>query len=326
MGGGKGGSDFDPKGKSDDEVMRFCQALMTELQRYIGPAIDVPAGDIGVGRREIGYLFGQYLRLEQAWAGALTGKGLNFGGSALRTEATGYGCIYFLEHVLERHALGLEGMKVAISGSGNVALYAARKAAQQGARVVTLSDSDGFIHLDSGLSEEQLEFARTLKEERRGRIFEVADEFSEVQYFAGRKPWSVQCDVALPCATQNELDWADASALIDNGVRVVCEGANMPATKEASRVLKESSVVHAPGKAANAGGVSVSGLEMSQNALRMSWTDERVDNELRTIMKDIHRLCVEHGDIGKGRIDYVDGANIAGFLKVAEALLAYGAT
>jgi glutamate dehydrogenase (NADP+) len=323
MGGAKGGSNFNPKGKSDDEVMRFCQSLMTELQRHIGEDVDVPAGDIGVGAREISFLFGHYMRLENRWAGVLTGKDRAFGGSAVRTEATGYGCVYFCEQMLERHDDGLEDKRVAISGSGNVALYAAEKVIDEGARVLTLSDSDGLLLAKDGLDREQLEVVKELKEEKRGRLSELADRWKGVSYEADALPWSVECDVAMPCATQNELDVDAAEALIEGGVRAVCEGANMPTTAEAGDLLRQKGVLHAPGKASNAGGVAVSGLEQSQNAMRVSWSHEEVDRRLREIMNEIHARCVEHGE-RDGRIDYVDGANVAGFRKVAEALLSYG--
>jgi glutamate dehydrogenase (NADP+) len=323
MGGAKGGSNFNPKGKSDREVMRFCQSLMTELHRHIGEDVDVPAGDIGVGSREISYLFGQYMRLENRWTGVLTGKGLAFGGSAVRIEATGYGCVYFCRHMLEQHGEGLEGKAIAISGSGNVARYAAEKAIQENARVVTLSDSGGFVHINDALSQEQLSFVHELKEERRGRIREMADKFDGVELHADNKPWGVPCEVAMPCATQNELDENDAQTLIDNGLRAVCEGANMPVTKHAADLFREKGVLHAPGKASNAGGVAVSGLEQSQNAMRVSWSRSEVDERLRKIMTDIHSRCALHGG-SQGRVNYVDGANIAGFQKVADAMLAYG--
>ena len=323
MGGAKGGSNFNPKGKSPKEVMRFCQSLMTELHRHIGEDIDIPAGDIGVGSREISFLFGQYMRLENRWAGVLTGKGLSFGGSAVRKEATGYGCLYFCEDMLARQGESLEGKRLAVSGSGNVALYAAEKALQEGGRVLTLSDSDGFIFARDGLDEERLEAVKLIKEGRRGGIREISEMFSGVEYHAGAKPWGVACDIALPCATQNELDLEDAKALVENGVLVVCEGANMPTTRAAADFLREKRVLHAPGKASNAGGVAVSGLEQSQNSMRVSWSREEVDERLRGIMREIHGRCVEYGE-RDGRVDYVDGANIAGFQKVAEAMLAYG--
>ena len=324
MGGAKGGSNFNPKGKSEREVMRFCQSLMTELHRHIGEDVDVPAGDIGVGSREINFMFGQYMRLENRWSGVLTGKGQAFGGSAMRTEATGYGCVYFCERMLHHHDLELEGARVAVSGSGNVALYAAEKALEKGARVVTLSDSDGFVRIEGGLDEEQLAWVKELKEERRGRISEMADTFDGVTFHEDARPWGVPCEVAMPCATQNELDGDDARELVENGVEAVCEGANMPTTPEAMEVLREAGILHAPGKAANAGGVAVSGLEQSQNAMRLSWSREEVDRRLQEIMEEIHERCVENGGDGE-RVNYVDGANLGGFRKVAEAMLSYGA-
>ncbi len=323
MGGAKGGSNFNPKDKSEREVMRFCQSLMTELHRYIGEDVDIPAGDIGVGSREISYLFGQYMRLENRWAGVLTGKGSSFGGSAVRTEATGYGCVYFCEEILNHHGEGLEGKTIAISGSGNVALYAAEKALNKNARVVTLSDSGGVVHIEDGLNEEQLEFVQDLKERRRGRISELADRYEGVEFYENSRPWAVKCQIAMPCATQNELDAEDAKSLLANGVMAVCEGANMPLTPDAIHLLAERKVLHAPGKASNAGGVAVSGLEQSQNSMRISWSREEVDGRLQTIMSEIHQRCVQHGE-EKGRVDYVTGANIAGFKKVADAMLAYG--
>lgn len=323
MGGAKGGANFNPRGKSPSEVMRFCQSLMTELHRHIGEDVDVPAGDIGVGSREISYLFGQYMRLENRWTGVLTGKGCSFGGSAVRTEATGYGCVYFCEDMLKQHNDSLEGKTVTISGSGNVARYAAEKALRKGARVLTLSDSDGFILAKEGLDDEQIQFAHDLKENRRGRISELAEHFDGIEFHLGAKPWGVKCDIAMPCATQNELDAADAKTLIDNGVMAVCEGANMPTTVSAAMQFRKHRVLHAPGKASNAGGVAVSGLEQSQNAMRISWSRDEVDERLIKIMKEIHAKCVEYGH-RDGRIDYVDGANIAGFQKVAEAMLSYG--
>jgi len=324
MGGAKGGSNFNPKGKSEREVMRFCQSLMTELHRHIGEDVDVPAGDIGVGSREISYLFGQYMRLENRWTGVLTGKGCSFGGSAVRTEATGYGCVYFCEHMLNHHGHQIEGKRIALSGSGNVAIYAAEKSLQKGARVVSLSDSGGTVVIPGGLDAEMLDYVKDLKEVRRGRISELANEYTGVDYREGARPWGIPCDVAMPCATQNELDSDDAKNLIDNGVRAVCEGANMPLTPQAARLLREAGVLHAPGKASNAGGVAVSGLEQSQNAMRISWGRTEVDERLQKIMREIHERCAEAGEDGKGRVDYVDGANVAGFQKVAEAMLAYG--
>ena len=328
MGGAKGGSNFNPKGKSDHEVMRFCHSLMTELHRYIGEDTDVPAGDIGVGSREISYLFGQYKRLANRYAGVLTGKGLAFGGSKVRTEATGYGCIYFCRHMFNHIDDDLEGKRVVISGSGNVALYAAEKAIQLGAKVITMSDSDGFIHDSEGIDEEKHEFIRKLKEERRGRISEYAEEFKSADFHEDKRPWGVECDIALPCATQNEISLDDAKTLLDNGVQAVCEGANMPSEFEAAEAFTKAGILFGPAKAANAGGVAVSGLEQSQNALRLSWSSEEVDCRLQEIMTDIHKKCVEHGqqDDGDGNhVNYARGANIAGFVKVADAMLAYGA-
>ncbi len=325
MGGGKGGSDFDPKGRSDTEVMRFCQAFMAELHKYIGPDIDVPAGDIGVGAREIGYMFGMYKKLEGRFSSVLTGKGVHFGGSLIRPEATGYGTVYFAEEMLKRRNEGLEGLRVVISGSGNVAQYAAQKAIQLGARVVALSDSGGTVHIPDGLDAEGWLALMDLKEVRRGRIVDFANERG-LQYLAGVRPWQIACEIALPCATQNELDESDARALVKNGCLCVAEGANMPCTLEAARVFHDAGVLFAPGKAANAGGVTVSGLEMSQNAIRMSWTREEVDRRLREIMTSIHAACLEHG-LGKGLgggVNYVAGANIAGFVKVADAMIAQG--
>jgi len=325
MGGGKGGSNFDPRGKSDREVMRFCQSLMLELSRHIGADLDVPAGDIGVGAREIGYLFGAYTRIRNEWTGVLTGKGLGWGGSNIRTEATGYGCVYFTEKMLEQHGDSIEGKRVAISGSGNVAIYGAERAMLDGAKIVTLSDSGGFVHIPDGLTQEQLAAVKDLKEVRRGRISELADQFDGITYHAGSRPWGVDCDVAMPCATQNELDASDAEKLIKSGVRAVAEGANMPTTAEAIELFQKHDVLMAPGKASNAGGVATSGLEMSQNSLRLSWSREEVDQRLRGIMETIHTSCVEYGS-GSGNVDYVKGANIAGFKKVADAMLAFGLT
>lgn len=325
MGGAKGGSNFNPKGKSDDEVMRFCQSLMTELHRHIGEDVDVPAGDINVGSREISYLFGQYMRLENRWTGVLTGKGCSFGGSAVRTEATGYGAVYFLDDMLQQHDESLDGKRIAISGSGNVARYAAEKGIEKGAKVLTLSDSDGLVVCKEGFDQEQIEFAHKLKEVRRGRVSEMADEFQNVEFIENATPWGVACDVAMPCATQNELEGDDAKSLIDHGVMAVCEGANMPTTADAAARFRDANVLHAPGKASNAGGVAVSGLEQSQNSMRISWSRDEVDQRLQRIMKDIHARCVEFGaQSRKARVNYVDGANIAGFQKVADAMLAYG--
>ncbi|MDX1660226.1 MAG: NADP-specific glutamate dehydrogenase [Gemmatimonadota bacterium] len=323
MGGAKGGADFDPKGKSDREVMRFCQALMTELHRHIGKDVDIPAGDIGVGTREIGFLFGQYKRTENEWAGVLTGKGIAFGGSLIRTEATGYGCVYFAREMMNHRGEDLEGKPCTVSGSGNVAQYAAEKLMDLGAKVLTLSDRGGTILAEDGLTHEQLDRVIRLKTEERGALEDVADELG-VKYAAGETPWSVECELAFPCATQNEIDADDAKTLVENGCRGVVEGANMPATYDASKVFEEARVLHAPGKAANAGGVAISGLEMTQNAMRMRWEREEVDERLQRIMRRIHEQCLSHGSTEDGRVDYVRGANVAGFLKVADAMLAYG--
>ena len=324
MGGAKGGSNFNPKGKSDREVMRFCHSLMIELHRHIGDDIDVPAGDIGVGQREISFMFGQYKRMENRFHGILTGKGLSFGGSLIRTEATGYGCVYFMQNMLERAGESVAGKTCAVSGSGNVALYTIEKLAQLGATVVTASDSGGFIHDSAGIDEEKLAWLKDLKELRRGRIAEYAERFPGAEYHDGERPWAIAVDLAFPCATQNELDGDDARALIANGLRAVAEGANMPSTREAVTAFRDARIPFGPGKAANAGGVAVSGLEQSQNALRISWTRDEVDRRLQEIMASIHGRCVQYGNDGDGRIDYVRGANIGGFVKVAEAMLAYG--
>ena len=322
MGGGKGGSNFNPKGKSDREVMRFCQAFMTELSRHIGEDTDIPAGDIGVGAREISYLFGQYKRLQNVFTGTLTGKSLEFGGSLGRKEATGYGCVYFLNHMLQHAGEGLEGKTVAVSGSGNVAIYAIEKVNQLGGKVVTASDSGGFIHDPDGIDAEKLEFIKDLKEVRRGRISEYADKYPAATFSEGR-PWTVPVDVALPCATQNEINLEDAQALIKNGVKAVSEGANMPTELAAIHALQEAGVIFGPAKAANAGGVAVSGLEQSQNSLRLSWSKEEIDERLRGIMEQIHTQCVTYGQ-EENSVNYVKGANIAGFIKVADAMNAYG--
>lgn len=322
IGGGKGGSDFDPKGKSDKEVMRFCQAFMTELSKHIGEDIDVPAGDIGVGAREIGYMYGQYRKLHTEFSGVLTGKGLDFGGSPLRTEATGYGCVYFASEMLKVQDEHLEGKTCVVSGSGNVSIYTAEKLIEEGAKVVTLSDSSGFIYDPDGLNSEKLSFVKDLKEVRRGRISEYASEYG-CEFHEGEKPWKLPCDIAFPCATQNEIDEADASMLVESGCRVVCEGANMPTTLEGIKVFEDAGILHAPSKAANAGGVAVSGLEMSQNALGLTWTHQEIDEKLLGIMKRIHEQCVEYGQ-KNGNIDYFKGANVAGFVKVADVMLAYG--
>jgi len=322
MGGGKGGSDFDPKGKSDNEVMRFCQSFMTELQRHIGPNTDVPAGDIGVGGREIGFLYGQYKRLRNEFTGVLTGKGLEWGGSLIRPEATGYGATYFAKEMLATKGETFEGKTVVISGSGNVAQYATEKVTQLGGKVVTLSDSSGYIYDPDGIDAEKLDFVMHLKNVKRGRIKEYADKYG-VEYHAGERPWDIKCDVAMPCATQNEISEDDAKKLVANGCIAVSEGANMPSTPEAIAIFHEHKLLFAPGKAANAGGVAVSGLEMSQNSLRLSWTREEVDNRLHQIMKDIHSTCVKYGTEGD-YVNYVEGANIGGFVKVADAMLAQG--
>ncbi len=324
MGGGKGGSDFDPKGKSDNEVMRFCQAFMTELAKHIGADTDVPAGDIGVGGREVGYMYGQYKRLRNEFTGVLTGKGITFGGSLIRPEATGYGCVYFAESMLGTKGHSFAGKIVAVSGSGNVAQYAAEKATQLGGKVVTMSDSSGYIYDADGIDADKLAHVMYIKNELRGRISDYVKKYPNAQYVDGKRPWEVKCDVALPCATQNELNEAEAKALVANGCICVAEGANMPSTPEAITVFAHAKILFAPGKASNAGGVATSGLEMSQNSLRLSWTREEVDERLKRIMLDIHASCVKFGADGNGYIDYVKGANIAGFVKVAEAMLAQG--
>ncbi len=323
MGGGKGGSDFDPKGKSDNEVMRFCQSFMTELFRHIGPNTDVPAGDIGVGGREIGFLFGQYKRLKNEFTGVLTGKGREWGGSLIRPEATGYGATYFAEEMLKTKGDSLKDKIVAISGSGNVAQYATEKVTELGGKVVTLSDSSGYIYDPDGIDEEKLAYIMHLKNVKRGRIREYAEKYG-CEYHEGQRPWGVKCDVAMPNATQNEINEDEAKILIENGCMCISEGANMPSTPEATLVYQDAKILYGPGKAANAGGVSVSGLEMSQNSLRLSWTREEVDSRLQTIMKDIHETCVKYGKEDDGYIDYVKGANIGGFVKVADAMLAQG--
>ncbi len=322
MGGGKGGSDFDPKGKSEGEVMRFCQSFMTELYRHIGADLDVPAGDIGVGGREIGYLFGQYKRLSNQFTSVLTGKGLSYGGSLIRPEATGYGCVYFAQEMLKRIDQGFEDKRVAISGSGNVAQYAAQKVMELGGRVISVSDSEGTLYAEGGLSEEQWLYLMDLKNVRRGRLREMAEHYG-LQFLAGQRPWGLACDIALPCATQNELDGEDARTLLNNGCICVAEGANMPSTLEAVDLFVEAGICYAPGKASNAGGVATSGLEMSQNAMRLHWSAGEVDERLHGIMQNIHHACVHHGE-ENGRINYVKGANIAGFVKVADAMLAQG--
>ncbi len=324
MGGAKGGSDFSPRGKSDAEVMRFCQAFMNELYRHIGPDVDVPAGDIGVGGREIGYLFGQYKKLTHEWSGVLTGKGREYGGSLIRPEATGYGTVYFLQSMLDTKGIELAGKSVLISGSGNVAQYAAEKCLQLGAKVLTLSDSDGYIYDPDGIDREKLDFVMELKNIERGRIKEYADEYPNAVYHAGERPWNEKADIALPCATQNEINGEEAQALVNNGVIAVAEGANMPSTPEAIEIFQNAKILYAPGKASNAGGVSVSGLEMSQNSERLSWTAEDVDNRLKIIMKDIHDNCVKYGTEPDGYVNYEKGANVAGFMKVAKAMMAQG--
>jgi glutamate dehydrogenase (NADP+) len=322
MGGAKGGSDFDPKGKSDNEVMKFCQSFMTELFRHIGPNTDVPAGDIGTGGREIGYLFGQYKRLRNEFSGVLTGKGLNWGGSLIRPEATGYGCVYFAEEMLKTKGDSLKGKTCAVSGSGNVAQYTVEKLIELGAKVVTLSDSDGYIYDKDGIDKKELNCVLQLKNVKRGRIKECAKEFN-CKYFEKQRPWSVKCDVAFPSATQNEIDENDAKALVKNGCIAVAEGANMPTTPEGVEVFQKAKILYAPGKASNAGGVATSGLEMSQNSLRLSWTREEVDTRLHNIMIAIHEQCVRYGK-ESGYVNYVNGANIAGFVKVADAMLDQG--
>jgi len=322
MGGAKGGADFDPKGKSDREVMRFCQAFMTELYRHIGKNTDVPAGDIGVGAREVGYLFGQYKRMRNEFTGTMTGKGLAFGGSSVRPEATGYGAVYFAREMLATRNDDLEGKVCTVSGAGNVAQYTAQRLVRFGAKVVTLSDSTGFVYDPDGLNEEKIDWVIDLKTNRRGTISEFADEFG-LAYFPGQRPWNVPCQIAFPSATQNEIDGDDARALVQNGCMAVSEGANMPTTPEGVRVFESNRVLYAPGKAANAGGVAISGLEMQQNSMRMSWTFEEVDTKLQQIMRRIHEKCLEYGSVN-GHISYTKGANIAGFKKVADAMLAYG--
>ncbi|MBF4471654.1 NADP-specific glutamate dehydrogenase [Flavobacterium sp. HJJ] len=324
MGGGKGGADFDPKGKSDNEVMRFCQAFMTELSKHIGADTDVPAGDIGVGAREVGYMFGQFKRLRNEFTGVLTGKGISFGGSLIRPEATGYGDVYFAQSMLATKGESFEGKTVVISGSGNVAQYAAEKVVQLGGKVVTMSDSAGYIYDADGIDASKLAHIMQIKNELRGRISDYTAKYPNAKYVAGKRPWEVKCDVALPCATQNELNEDEAKTLVANGCICVAEGANMPSTPEAVHVFLKAKILFAPGKASNAGGVATSGLEMSQNSLRLSWTSEEVDERLKSIMKDIHASCVKYGTDETGFTDYVRGANIAGFVKVADAMLAQG--
>lgn len=324
MGGGKGGSDFDPKGKSDNEIMRFCQAFMTELSRHIGADTDVPAGDIGVGGREVGYMFGQYKKLRNEFTGVLTGKGITFGGSLIRPEATGYGDVYFAQNMLATKGDSFEGKTVVVSGSGNVAQYAIEKATQLGGKVVTASDSSGYIYDAEGINAEKLAYIMEIKNVNYGRISDYLNKYPNAKFVAGKRPWEVKCEIALPCATQNELNGEEAQMLVNNGCICVAEGANMPSTPEAIEVFHKAKILFAPGKASNAGGVATSGLEMSQNSLRLSWTREEVDERLKRIMSDIHESCVKYGKSADGYIDYVKGANIAGFVKVAEAMLAQG--
>ena len=324
MGGGKGGSDFDPKGRSENEIMRFCQAFMTELYRHIGPNTDIPAGDIGVGSREIGYMYGQYKKLANEFTGVLTGKGITWGGSLIRPEATGYGTVYFAQDMLASVNDGIKGKKVVISGSGNVAQFAAEKILHFGGKVLTMSDSSGFIYDKSGIDEEKLKFIMYLKNIQRGRISEYVKKYPKAIFKKGKTPWSISCDMALPCATQNELNEDDAKKLVANGCKCISEGANMPSTKGAVEHFIKSKILYAPGKASNAGGVATSGLEMTQNSLRYNWTREEVDDKLRDIMLSIHNSCIEHGKQKNGYVNYVKGANIAGFVKVADAMLAQG--
>ncbi len=324
MGGAKGGANFNPKGKSDLEIMRFCQSYMTELYRYIGEDTDVPAGDIGVGEREIGYMFGQYKRIINRFAGVLTGKGIAFGGSQMRTEATGYGAVFFVQNMLERYDRTLEGKKILVSGSGNVAMHAAEKLVELDAKVLTLSDSDGFVHCRGGFDAEQIAWIKHLKMEKGGRISEAAERYDGVVFHRGRTPWGLKADLALPCATQNEIGLDDARDLIESGVGLVAEGANMPCELEAVEAFMDAGVLFGPAKAVNAGGVGVSGLEMAQNSARLSWDSEHVTGRLETMMRDIHERCVACGEDGDGKVNYRDGANIAGFVKVADAMLAYG--
>ncbi len=324
MGGGKGGSDFDPKGKSDNEIMRFCQSFMSELYRHIGPNTDVPAGDIGVGGREIGYLYGMYKRLKNEFTGVLTGKGISWGGSLIRPEATGYGTVYFADNMLKTRNDSLKGKTVLVSGSGNVAQYATEKANHLGAKVVTLSDSSGYILDTEGIDAEKLAFVMDLKNVKRGRISEYVKQYPSAKFVKGQTPWNEKCDIAMPCATQNELNGDDAKALLSNGCFVISEGANMPSNLDAVHTFIEAKILYAPGKASNAGGVATSGLEMSQNSLRLNWTREEVDGKLKDIMTDIHDSCIKYGKDEDGYIDYVKGANIAGFVKVADAMLAQG--
>lgn len=324
MGGGKGGSDFDPKGKSDNEIMRFCHSFMSELVRYIGPNTDIPAGDIGVGSREIGFLFGMYRKVKNEFTGALTGKGLNWGGSVIRPEATGYGTVYFAENMLRTKSESIKNKIATISGSGNVAQYAAEKIIQLGGKVVTLSDSSGYIYDKEGVNSEKLAYVMHLKNEIRGRISEYIKKYPNATFYKGKTPWEIKCDIALPCATQNELNQEAAEKLIENGCICISEGANMPCTPEAISVFHKSKILFAPGKASNAGGVATSGLEMTQNALRYNWTRKEVDEKLKNIMSEIHKSCLQYGTDENGYVDYVKGANIAGFVKVADAMLAQG--
>ena len=324
MGGGKGGADFDPKGKSDIEIMRFCQAFMTELSKHIGSNTDVPAGDIGVGGREVGYMFGQYKRLRNEFTGVLTGKGISFGGSLIRPEATGYGDVYFAHSMLKTRGESFDGKTVVVSGSGNVAQYATQKATQLGGKVVTMSDSSGYIYDEAGIDAEKLAYVMEIKNVNYGRISDYVKKYPSAKFVEGKRPWEVKCDIALPCATQNELNEDEAKMLVANGCICVAEGANMPSTPEAVTVFTNAKILFAPGKASNAGGVATSGLEMSQNSLRLSWTSEEVDDRLKVIMKDIHEACVQYGSDGNGYVDYVKGANIAGFVKVADAMLGQG--
>ena len=324
MGGAKGGSDFNPKGKSDNEVMKFCQSFMTELQRHVGQDTDVPAGDIGVGSREIGYMFGQYKRLRNEFSGVLTGKGLSWGGSPLRPEATGYGTCYFAQSMLATRGDGFTGKKVAVSGSGNVAQYATEKALQLGAKVVTMSDSNGFVYDPDGIDEEKLAYVMDLKNVYRGRIREYAEKYPHAQYFENQRPWGIKCDIAMPCATQNEINADEARTLVGNGCICVAEGANMPTEPEAIEVFRNARLLYSPGKASNAGGVATSGLEMTQNSIRLKWTREEVDSHLHRIMSDIHETCLKYGTEKDGYVNYVKGANIAGFIKVADAMMAQG--
>ncbi|MFA5298290.1 MAG: NADP-specific glutamate dehydrogenase [Lutibacter sp.] len=324
LGGGKGGSDFDPKGKSDGEIMRFCQSFMSELFRHIGPNTDVPAGDIGVGVREIGFLFGMYKKLRNEFTGVLTGKGMSWGGSLIRPESTGYGTVYFAQSMLETRGDSLKGKTITVSGSGNVAQYACEKATEFGAKVVTLSDSSGYIYDKEGIDEEKLAFVMKLKNIKRGRISEYVEKYPKAQFVEGKTPWGVKCEVSMPCATQNELNEEDAKTLLSNGCFVVSEGANMPSTPKAVEAFQAKKILYAPGKASNAGGVATSGLEMSQNSIRIKWTREEVNEKLENIMTEIHDSCIKYGKREDGYIDYVTGANIAGFVKVADAMLAQG--